>query len=175
MPLLAWAGSAAAPGNFRLGQLASPLRNCGAPRGKSGNQPPSAPPIWRAPQTSDLVSRRFQGDAPLRSFAAAPRAWGGSPRPSTAPGPPPHPATPCGTRTRNLRIRGPTPCPLGQGGFWRKIFVENPRARQKTRKIAAGVGFCDGNAIEAGRDSAEALGLSALGWALRGAAETTRS
>ena len=22
--------------------------------------------------------------------------------------------TPCGTRTRNLRIRGPTPCPLGQ-------------------------------------------------------------
>ena len=25
--------------------------------------------------------------------------------------------TPCGTRTRNLRIRSPTPCPLGQGGF----------------------------------------------------------
>ena len=24
--------------------------------------------------------------------------------------------TPCGTRTRNLRIRGPTPCPLGQEG-----------------------------------------------------------
>ena len=24
--------------------------------------------------------------------------------------------TPCGTRTHNLRIRGPTPCPLGQGG-----------------------------------------------------------
>ena len=24
--------------------------------------------------------------------------------------------TPCGTRTRNLRIRSPTPCPLGQGG-----------------------------------------------------------
>ena len=24
--------------------------------------------------------------------------------------------TPCGMRTRNLRIRGPTPCPLGQGG-----------------------------------------------------------
>ena len=24
--------------------------------------------------------------------------------------------TPCGTRARNLRIRGPTPCPLGQGG-----------------------------------------------------------
>ena len=25
--------------------------------------------------------------------------------------------TPCGTRTRNLRIRSPTPCPLGQGGL----------------------------------------------------------
>ena len=25
--------------------------------------------------------------------------------------------TPCGTRTRNLRIRNPTPCPLGQGGL----------------------------------------------------------
>ena len=25
--------------------------------------------------------------------------------------------TPCGTRTRNLRIRSPTPCPLGQGGM----------------------------------------------------------
>ena len=24
--------------------------------------------------------------------------------------------TPCGTRARNLRIRSPTPCPLGQGG-----------------------------------------------------------
>ena len=24
--------------------------------------------------------------------------------------------TPCETRTRNLRIRSPTPCPLGQGG-----------------------------------------------------------
>ena len=25
--------------------------------------------------------------------------------------------TPCGTRAHNLRIRGPTPCPLGQGGL----------------------------------------------------------
>jgi hypothetical protein len=25
--------------------------------------------------------------------------------------------TSCGTRTRNLRIRSPTPCPLGQGGM----------------------------------------------------------
>ena len=29
-----------------------------------------------------------------------------------------HVDTPCGTRTRNLRIRSPTPCPLGQGGNW---------------------------------------------------------
>ena len=27
-----------------------------------------------------------------------------------------HHHTPCGTRAHNLRIRGPTPCPLGQGG-----------------------------------------------------------
>ncbi len=27
-----------------------------------------------------------------------------------------HKNTPCGTRARNLRIRSPTPCPLGQGG-----------------------------------------------------------
>ena len=26
-------------------------------------------------------------------------------------------STSCGTRTRNLRIRSPTPCPLGQGGL----------------------------------------------------------
>ena len=26
-------------------------------------------------------------------------------------------STRCGTRARNLRIRGPTPCPLGQGGL----------------------------------------------------------
>ena len=38
--------------------------------------------------------------------------------PQTRPGAARHPikSTPCGTRTRNLRIRGPTPCPLGQGG-----------------------------------------------------------
>jgi hypothetical protein len=28
-----------------------------------------------------------------------------------------HENTPCGTRTHNLRIRSPTPCPLGQGGL----------------------------------------------------------
>ena len=33
--------------------------------------------------------------------------------------------TPCGTRARNLRIRSPTPCPLGQGGtvdYRRSLF-----------------------------------------------------
>ena len=28
-----------------------------------------------------------------------------------------HAHTPCGTRTHNLWIRSPTPCPLGQGGY----------------------------------------------------------
>ena len=33
--------------------------------------------------------------------------------------------TPCGTRTRNLRIRSPTPCPLGHGGMCcsRSVYV----------------------------------------------------
>ena len=31
-------------------------------------------------------------------------------------------STPCGTRTRNLRIRSPTPCPLGQGGLRNNLF-----------------------------------------------------
>ena len=31
-------------------------------------------------------------------------------------------STPCGTRTRNLRIRSPTPCPLGQGGYVRMFM-----------------------------------------------------
>ena len=31
-------------------------------------------------------------------------------------------STPCGTRTRNLRIRSPTPCPLGQGGLLSMLF-----------------------------------------------------
>ena len=30
--------------------------------------------------------------------------------------------SPCGTRTRNLRIRSPTPCPLGQGGHRGKLL-----------------------------------------------------
>ena len=34
-------------------------------------------------------------------------------------------STPGGTRTRNLRIRGPTPCPLGHGGMCcsRSVYV----------------------------------------------------
>ena len=31
--------------------------------------------------------------------------------------------TPCGTRTRNLRIRSPTPCPLGQGGHGKMLAI----------------------------------------------------
>ena len=36
-----------------------------------------------------------------------------------------HQSTPCGTRARNLRIRSPTPCPLGQGGY---CFWQVPRS-----------------------------------------------
>jgi hypothetical protein len=34
-------------------------------------------------------------------------------------------STPCGTRTRNLRIRSPTPCPLGQGGCCVQFTLQN--------------------------------------------------
>ena len=39
--------------------------------------------------------------------------------------------TPCGTRARNLRIRGPTPCPLGQGGsaHLAQLFASPPLPR----------------------------------------------
>ena len=33
--------------------------------------------------------------------------------------------TPCGTRTRNLRIRSPTPCPLGQGGHSAYVNIKD--------------------------------------------------
>ncbi len=33
--------------------------------------------------------------------------------------------TPCGTRTHNLRIRSPTPCPLGQGGCHLEMSFAN--------------------------------------------------
>ena len=32
-------------------------------------------------------------------------------------------STPCGTRSRNLRMRSPTPCPLGQGGLTCQVAV----------------------------------------------------
>ena len=35
--------------------------------------------------------------------------------------------TPCGTRTRNLRIRSPTPCPLGQGGSCIIVYPRRTR------------------------------------------------
>ena len=39
--------------------------------------------------------------------------------------------TPCGTRTRNLLLRGPTPCPLGQGGCY---FCGKPRGLKLRRR-----------------------------------------
>jgi hypothetical protein len=39
--------------------------------------------------------------------------------------------TPCGTRTRNLRNRGPTPCPLCQGGCY---FCCKPRGLKLRRR-----------------------------------------
>ena len=36
-------------------------------------------------------------------------------------------STPCGTRTHNLRIRSPTPCPLGQGGCHLETSFDNLR------------------------------------------------
>jgi hypothetical protein len=41
--------------------------------------------------------------------------------------------TPCGTRTRNLRIRSPTPCPLGQGG-WCSCHFETDIGRNSARE-----------------------------------------
>ena len=41
--------------------------------------------------------------------------------------------TPCGTRTRNLRIRSPTPCPLGQGGFSQHLRSCNNKIRKSIR------------------------------------------
>ena len=34
-------------------------------------------------------------------------------------------STPCGTRTRTLRIRSPTPCPLGQGGHSAYVNIKD--------------------------------------------------
>ena len=46
------------------------------------------------------------------------------------------PNTPCGTRTRNLRIRSPTPCPLGQGGC-RLTFVTPANPSELGFKVSA--------------------------------------
>lgn len=44
-------------------------------------------------------------------------------------------STPCGTRTRNLRIRSPTPCPLGQGGFMRSAgHIRDPRCTEAAQR-----------------------------------------
>ena len=66
-----------------------------------------------------------------------------------------HAHTPCGTRTHNLWIRSPTPCPLGQGGYsaqsWRYFFLgwdcaDHPaddarRVRLQSRRGVAPVRF----------------------------------
>ena len=41
--------------------------------------------------------------------------------------------TPCGTRTHNLRIRSPTPCPLGQGGSTKSSPSHHTRIGARTK------------------------------------------
>ena len=89
----------------------------------------AAPTSRRAVRLTGIWERSVALAAPRG--AARPRTPAEHPRaPSTPRGLSRHSGTPCGTRTRNLRIRSPTPCPLGQGGFWHEIFVENPRAAE---------------------------------------------
>ena len=50
--------------------------------------------------------------------------------------------TPCGTRTRNLRIRSPTPCPLGQGGrcimYMSFLVHSGERGNHNSQTVGAG-------------------------------------
>ena len=52
------------------------------------------------------------------------------------------PFTPCGARTRNLRIRGPTPCPLGQGGYECYVDVMMTKRRPSALQLRTGKACC---------------------------------
>ena len=87
-------GSEGARGHPRRGPVCAPMHCAIHPRGGEAQRAP-----WPKPRRVCMAMRDLALPQP-RPGAARHRIK----------------STPCGTRTRNLRIRGPTPCPLGQGG-----------------------------------------------------------
>ena len=57
--------------------------------------------------------------------------------------------SPCGTRTRNLRIRSPTPCALGQGGrcimYMSSLVHSGERGNHNSQIVGAGGAACAKN------------------------------
>ena len=105
----------------RVGRGADPVVCLGRQRGGNAGSPQKAcrlAPSWAG--LPPAPATRLQGVSRLGQFAASMsrQTISGRSRRHCAPTSTPRSQrTPCGTRTHNLRIRSPTPCPLGQGGL----------------------------------------------------------